>query len=195
MRDDHRLARTCVEFHKPIGSSKLLVPVLSALVLGLVCFSTTSDSQSSSSSSSSTQSSSSMTIENYGANVTLAPENCTVVTGNLTLIFMSSFEGKFGFMTNAAALSLAIRQAQSDGLIACWSVRYVFIIAGNLCYPRFSKPEIRNRSIDAFNIIRRYRIIRPHTLCTESYGEIHIVMQRYRCLNSLTYISTQKSTD
>ena len=134
MRGDHRLARACMEFHKPIGSSKLLVPVLSALVLGLVCFSTTSDAQSS---SSSTPSSSSMTIEKYGANVTLAPENCTVVTGNLTLIFMSSFDGQFGFMTNAAAVSLAIRQAQSDGLIACRSVRYVCIIAGNLCYPRF----------------------------------------------------------
>ena len=84
------------------------------VVLGLIRLSGTADAR---------LSAAAMAIETYGANVTLEPANCSDVAGNLTLVFLSPFDGKYGFMSNAVAVSLAVQQAQSDGLIACSSVQ------------------------------------------------------------------------
>ena len=69
------------------------------------------------------QSATTAKIYTYGANVTVEPQNCSNLTGTLTIVLMSPFNGSVGFESNAAAATLAIRQAQFDGLIPCWRIK------------------------------------------------------------------------
>jgi len=44
---------------------------------------------------------------------------------NLTLVLLTPLDGNLGFERNAAASTLALRQAQADGLLADLTIKYV----------------------------------------------------------------------
>jgi hypothetical protein len=71
-------------------------------------------------------------IRSHGRGISSPAEELDPGEGNLTLALMTPLKGNLGFERNAAAATMALRQAQVNGLLPNVSVRQVGVSHRNI---------------------------------------------------------------